>query len=471
MANIEALLAKASELGSLLTRMAHGGKRILVVTHIDADGLSSGAIVFRALARKGAVVSVRAVPDLDPATIEALKGDSFDCYVFTDLASGLLGELGAAFRENYFVVDHHQLPSGETRGPPNVLNAWNFEYDGGSEACSATMAYMLATALDGENKDLAHLAIVGAMGDRQDSGDGRSLLGLNRHVLDQAVARGSIGVSNDFLFYGRETRPVHEAIGMTYSPMIPGLSGSKDAALAALSNSGFKVKAGGRWRTIAELSTEEKKLLLDVLTSFLVTSSTGGSVVSELIGSVFTLPAEDSFTPLRDAREFAAFLNACGRMDRTDVGMAVCLGDRELALAEGMKLAAEYRTKINRALQVVQSDQEKTQSFGGVVLVNGEDFLEERLTGSISSSLASSNNFREKVILVRARSGDSSLKFSTRFGDGYRGAVNLGQVMREAAEEVGGIGGGHSMAAGAKIPLMRADDFTRAVLKKVPPSS
>ncbi len=466
MANIEALVARASELGSLLTRAAHGGKRILIVTHIDADGLSSGAIMFRALARKGAVVSVRAIPDLDPSTISSLKDEGFDCYVFTDLASGLLDALDASLKENYFVVDHHELPPGEARSP-NLLNAWNFGYDGGSEACSATMTYMFATALDGENKDLAHLAIVGAMGDRQDSGESRSLVGLNRHVLDQAVSQGLVAVSNDFLFYGRETRPVHEAVAMTYSPLIPGLSGSKDAALASLSNAGFKVKAGGRWRTISELSNDEKKLLLDVLTSFLVSSTSGGSVVADLIGSVFTLPGEDLFTPLRDAREFATFLNACGRMDRTDIGIAVSLGDRETALAEGMKLAGEYRTKINRALQVVQSDLDKTTNYGELVLVTGEEFLEERLTGSISSILATSGNFRDKVILVRAKSGDSNLKFSTRFGDGYRGTVNLGQLMREAAEEVGGVGGGHSMAAGAKIPIARADDFTRAVLKKV----
>ena len=39
--------------------------------------------------------------------------------------------------------------------------------------------------------------------------------------------------------------------------------------------------------------------------------------------------------------------------------------------------------------------------------------------------------------------------------------------MREAAQSVGGVGGGHSMAAGAKIPFAKRDDFTKAVLDKV----
>jgi len=45
--------------------------------------------------------------------------------------------------------------------------------------------------------------------------------------------------------------------------------------------------------------------------------------------------------------------------------------------------------------------------------------------------------------------------------------VNLGTVMRESAEAVGGVGGGHEMAAGAKIPAARADLFEKLVLEKV----
>jgi len=175
-------------------------------------------------------------------------------------------------------------------------------------------------------------------------------------------------------------------------------------------------------------------------------------MVAELIGSVYTLQAEDLFTPLRDAREFATFLNACGRMDKTDVGIAVCLGDREIALAEGMKLAGEYRTKINKALQLVQSDQEKTISHGELVLVAGEEFLEERLTGSIRVA-----SWPRLPTSVRSSYwSEPSLGFESQILDTVwrrvHASVNLGQLMREAAEEVGGVGGGHSMAGEAKIP-------------------
>ena len=88
-----ALAARARDEAELLVDLANRGARILVVTHIDADGLSSGSIAFSALARKNFAASVRAIPDLDPRAIERLKADKFEFYLFTDLGSGLLGEL------------------------------------------------------------------------------------------------------------------------------------------------------------------------------------------------------------------------------------------------------------------------------------------------------------------------------------------------------------------------------------------
>jgi nanoRNase/pAp phosphatase (c-di-AMP/oligoRNAs hydrolase) len=45
--------------------------------------------------------------------------------------------------------------------------------------------------------------------------------------------------------------------------------------------------------------------------------------------------------------------------------------------------------------------------------------------------------------------------------------VNLGTLMRDAAEAVKGVGGGHTMAAGARIPSGEADNFASLVSGKV----
>ena len=38
---------------------------------------------------------------------------------------------------------------------------------------------------------------------------------------------------------------------------------------------------------------------------------------------------------LRDGREYSTMLNSCGRINRSGVGMAICMGDRNKILTEG----------------------------------------------------------------------------------------------------------------------------------------
>jgi RecJ-like exonuclease len=466
MADLEGLLARYRSLVPDVMKFVRSGKRVLVVTHIDADGLCSGSIVFAALMRKGANAVLRTVPDLDPRAVAALAAQGFDFYIFTDLASTLVKELEAAFQGKYLVLDHHQIPEKDG-GNPSVVNAWHYGFDGGTESCSSAMAYFFASALDATNDDLSPLAVVGALADRQDAGPGRSLTGMNRAAVEDAQARGLLSVTRDLMFTGRETRPIHEAIALTSTPFLKGLTGSKDAVLAALHRSGMTLKDGGTWRTISSLTTDEKMQLTEVIASTLGASEGASEAMANLVGEAYTFEFEDSFTPLRDAREFGTLLNACGRMGAAGTGISVCLGDRSEALKAAMKILADYRSGINKALEALTSEPSRIEQHGSVVLVRGEGIVDEKLLGPVISILTSSPEFKDKVVVGSAESRGSDLKISSRVGDAFAGEVNLGIIMRDAAEAVDGVGGGHAMAAGAKIPASRSEHFSRAVLERV----
>ena len=466
MADLEGLLTRYRSLVPGLASLIRSGKRILIVTHIDADGLCSGSTVFAALTRKGANATLRVVPDLDPVAIAELGAQNFGFYIFTDLGSTLIEEIEAALPGRYIAIDHHQI-SDKDAGNPSVVNAWRYGFDGGNEACSSAMAYFFASALDPTNDDLSSLAVVGALADRQDSGPGRSLTGLNRAAMEDAQARGLLTVTKDLMFTGRETRPIHEAIALTSAPFLKGLTGSKDAVLAALHQSGLILKDGGTWRTISSLSPEEKMMLTEVIASTLGPGDGASEAVSSLVGEAYTFQFEDSFTPLRDAREFGTLLNACGRMGAAGTGISICLGDRTEALKAAMKTLADYRSGINRALEALTSEPSRLEQHGIVILVRGEGIVDEKLLGPVISILTSSPEFKDKVVVGRAESRDSNLKISSRVGDAFPGKVNLGVVMREAAEAVVGVGGGHAKAAGAKIPSSKAEHFSKMVLERV----
>jgi RecJ-like exonuclease len=466
MADLDGLLARYRAIITELGKFLKKDKRILIVTHIDADGLCSGSIMFASLMRKGANVTLRTVPDLDPKTIAEIEAGRYDFYIFTDLASTLIGTLESAFDGRFLAIDHHQIPA-EDSGKAQVVNAWDFGYDGGREACSSSMAYFFAVTMDPSNIDLSSLAVVGALADRQDGGQGRSLIGLNGVAVQESQAAGLLGESRDLMFTGRETRPIHEAIALTSTPFLKGLTGSKDVVLAALHQSGLALKDGGTWRTISSLTAEEKMRLTELLANALGPSELATESLASLFGEVYTFEFEDAFTPLRDAREFGTLLNACGRMGAAGTGISICLGDRSVALKAAMKTLSEYRTGINKALEGLGAEPSRIEPHGSFVLVHGEGLVDEKLLGPVISILTSSPEFKDKVVVGSASSRDSDLKISSRVGDNYGGSVNLGLIMREAAEAVDGVGGGHRMAAGAKIPSSRAADFSNAVAEKM----
>jgi len=466
MIDLEGLLDRYRSLSPEVLKVARSGRKVLIVTHIDADGIASGSIVFAALMRKGANATLRTVPDLDAKMVKDLGSQKYDFCIFADLASTLISELEVAFDGRFLVIDHHQLTEDDML-KPTVVNAWAYGFDGGREACSSSMAYFFAEAMDPSNVDLSPLAVVGAVADRQDAGPGRSLTGLNRSALEAAQSARLITVSKDLMFTGRETRPVHEAVALTSTPFLRGLTGSEEAVLASLHHSGLKLKDGGTWRTISSLSADEKMKLTEVIASMLGPADGATEAIAGLVGEVYTLEFEDSFTPLRDAREFATLLNACGRMGSAGTGISICLGDRSEAMKFAMKTLAEYRSGIHKALETLTSEPSRIERRGDLVVVRGEGVVDEKLLGPVISILTSSPGFRDKVVVGRASSRDSDIKISSRVGDSFPRRVNLGLVMREAAEAVEGVGGGHTMAAGAKIPASAAEAFSKSVAERI----
>src|SRR5581483_1964948 len=242
-----------------LRSVVENGSEISVITHLDADGITSGSIIGTALARMGAKCSVRTVSDMTPSVIERMKAEDHEFYVVTDLGGGMAANFRKALGDRWVVIDHHQIPEEEilTDDAGQIMNAWKYGIDGGIEVPAGGMAYIVASTLDRKNRDLSQVAVVSAVGDRQDQGDKKSFLGLNKEILETAKALGLVNVDLDIMLTGRETRPLHEALAFTSFPYIDGLTWNRDNCHALLKNAGIKLKDNGRWRVPAEFSQEE----------------------------------------------------------------------------------------------------------------------------------------------------------------------------------------------------------------------
>jgi len=440
-------------------------KSILVTTHIDCDGLSSGSIITKALIRAGAKCTVRTSKEFNKKVAESFKTDSRDFHIVTDLGGGFAKDLNESLGDNWMVLDHHQIPEEELDNQ-NVINAWKYGIDGGVEICAGGMAYLASMALDEKNSDLSAIAVVSALGDRQDQGERKSFTGKNFEIAKTAKEQGLVDIDLDLLLVGRETRPLPDALAFTSQPFIEGLTWNRDACLSLLNSSGIQLKDEGRWRVPAELNEEEKRQVIESITKF-TSGKNATEIMSELIGYTYTFPREDKRSFLRDGREFSTMLNSCGRISHSGVGIAICMGDRNKILREGETILTEYRKKIRDYMNILSNERWRISESETCVMVNGEDIVPETMTGTISSLIAGSPKNAGKIVILRTKGEENTIKFSSRKSFSCKSEINLSELMRTGAEKFDGVGGGHDAAAGAKITKDKLDEFLNYLIVNV----
>jgi single-stranded-DNA-specific exonuclease len=445
-----------------------GGNEVAIITHLEADGITSGSIMAMALKRMGARFSLRTVSDLNSSVVEKMKADGRDFYVITDLGGGWASHLRKALGDKWVIIDHHEITEEEilTDDGGQILNPWKFGIDGGREVSAGGMAYLVASALDFKNRDLSAIAVVSAVADRQDQGDKKSFFGLNAEILKTAQSLGLVSVDLDIILTGREARPVHEALAYTLFHYIDGLTWNTEACYLLLKNAGIKLKDdGSRWRALAEFSQEEKSTIVEVVAKFVDSSDKRVSDIlrDDFIGYVYTLSREDKRSQLRDAREFSTMLTACGRIGKAGVGIAMCMGDRNMALSAGEEIMNMYNMTLRNNISTIFSEKWRLADDGKTTFVNGDGLLEEGMLGAVSTMLSGSPSLRGRLLFVRTLAKEGSYKFSSRKCLDCKSQANLGVIMRQCSNALNGAGGGHSAAAGCSIPSYALDDFIAGI--------
>ncbi|MDO9099042.1 MAG: DHH family phosphoesterase [Candidatus Methanoperedens sp.] len=429
----------------------------MVVSHIDADGLTSAAIMGKALERKGIEYKTRFVKQLDIRALNEIADQNPELVIFTDLGSGMLGAI-SSLKLNAVVIDHHQ-PQGAFE---QHLNPHLFGINGATEISGSGVAYLMASAL-GANDDLADLAVVGAVGDLQHVKHGQ-LVGMNRLILESGVSHGVLGYEKDLLLFGKQTRPIFKLLQYSTDPYLPGITGSEDASVEFLKKIGIR-QHGEKWRRWIDLEKGEKQQIVSALMQYCLCAGLQACNAQRLIGEVYTLLREREGTEVRDASEFSTLLNATARYDHADIGLAVCMGDRGAKFDEACILLNEHRKNLVEGLNLVK--EQGLARLENLQYFDAGNKIRETIVGIVAGMSASFINNRSLPIIAFA-DAEGGVKVSSRGNQELiRKGLNLGEAISEAARAVGGAGGGHDIAAGAFIPAESKNEFLRILDKKI----
>ncbi len=412
-------------------------KKTLVVSHYDSDGITSAAIMAQALRRLDRKFTIKILKQLDPEAISSLPEG--DITIFLDLGSSHLALLDK-FKE-VFVIDHHELLENTHLKNIRVINPHLF----GEEAISASgLTYLFVKNLAPENLELANLAVIGMVGDRHEKNIGR----LYNTILTDA----EVIIKKGLLFYP-STRPVHKTLEFSSSLFIPGVTGNPKGVLEILRECGIE-RVNGEYPSLLELDEEASSKLI---TSVLLKRSKKDN--SDLIGNIYLIKIQNR---LEDAREISAMLNACSRLGFPEIALLLCLGNKS-AKQQAENIYASYKQHIVSALNFVANS--KKIEGKGYVIINAKDNIKDTIIGTIASILSSSPVYEEGTIIIGMAYSEDKIKISARIAG--REGRNVHEVLSLVTEKIGGVCGGHPLAAGATISIEQEQIFLDSLTKEL----
>jgi RecJ-like exonuclease len=451
------LFKRAEKIGEII----NNSKKVHIVSHIDADGITAGSIAYQTLKRLGKEYSIEFVKQLDEEVLEKLKNENHELVWFTDLGSNISVDYPEI---NKIITDHHACPDNSDL--PFHLNPHLFGLNGGYEISGAGTTYLVSKVIDKKNMDLSSLAIVGACGDLQDRKYGK-LTGANRDILSDGKQIGAVESKIDIRYFGRETRPVYKMLQYASDPIIPGLSGRESSCISFLQELGIKMQDGDDWRRWIDLSKDERRIIISNIAQLLLTKGFGHRLTKRIIGEVYVLNQEKEGTEAHEAKEFATLLNSTARYGKYEVGLKVCLGDRDKWFKKARNLLQGHRHNLVEGLQFVKEEGIVKREY--LQFFHAGSGIRDTIVGIVANMLLNSEEVSNDLPIVGfAYKGDEEVKASARGTEELvEKGLNLSLAMKKAALALDGVGGGHNIAAGATIPKGKEEEFLEILEREI----
>ena len=433
------MLNRASQATDMLKEHIEKDEVIRIISHNDADGISSAAVIANALAEENVQFHTTIIPRLKEDIVNQLRHEKYNLFIFSDMGSSFVSEFNT-YKSDVIIADHHQVSDVEAESNIVHINPHLFGIDGSRDLSGAGSSYLAVRDLD--KKHLAYFALIGAFGDMQGQDGFR---GVNKMIVDDAVDSGVMEIHDGLKIVSKSSEPVFKSLAYTFSPPLPGISGDLEGSQEFLERMGLSYGI-----KFTEMEDEEKDLLKDALVN----------INPDIFGDCYTVAREIPL--LRDLEEYSYILDACGKNKKFGLGLSIALGERENAVDTAVDLQRKYRNQIVKGLEWIK--REGAQQLSHMQYLYSEDKVLKSVMGTIAGIALSVELLDDSKPVLGLSRLHNDIKISGRTTrEMVKKGVDLGNALHDSSNNFGGQGGGHDIAAGAMIPYESRDNFLNLV--------
>lgn len=410
-----------------------GHDKFRIITHYDADGITSSAVLARCLMKyqKGFHATfVNSFPDDIPQGYPI---------IFTDIGNGHLSRINQ-LDEPAIVLDHHDIKDAEAEVAEDedhvFVNPYDYGIDGSQEISGGTLTLLLTVLYDSTNWEESIYGLAGASADKQAIGGFR---GMNLKLVEEALEKDHLEKSEDLFIDGRT---VYSALMKACDPYFPGISGEEEEIKKILNDIEIDLEA-----KLESISPDKKRKLNSILVLSLLEKDIPAHVIESMYGTHYISPKSGI-----DADVLYKLLNSCARNGRSGLGLSLCLGDNS-AFQEAKRIRDSYRKQMIQKLKKLDEKIETKENI--------QYFYEEKRTrkGELAGLGMLYLLEQDRPVLGLSEleeNVDISARATKQMVDA---GLDLGKLCSLLAEKLGGEGGGHNIAAGATVEKNKIDDF------------
>ncbi len=438
--------------------------KVLIINHFDTDGLASAVILRESLKKEDVKFEIISKQHLDDNFIDSLKNYSEELIFLVDIGANKESEL-STLDKKIIILDHHnpQRISEEKLSKKLSekiihINPFNSGIEEQNTISGSGVVYYFCLGMNKTNKEFAHLAVLGAIGDTQERNGFKE---LNNNILQHASLQKTIKIEKQLKLYGLNSRPLTKVLEYSTDLMIPGVTNKPQGVLDLLRELNINPYWNGRQRKYFNLFPDEKERLTNKILEL------KKDVATEEILVPHYILLNERKRSFKDMKEFATIINSCGRLGDYKTAMNAMKGNLESQEKAIMNLRI-YKNSIRDALQLVdklreenETDEESLSYFhkNNLLIVDFGNKVNNSIVGVVASILARNKMYDSgTVICTLAEESNDMTKISLRIGSDSAD-VNLQELLQKILSPMGISSGGHQNAAGVVIPSSRKDEF------------